>query len=302
MRVVMLVNPTAGMRPTSIDQIESELRARGAEVQVAQTTRAGEGSEIARRAAEDGVDVLLACGGDGTLNEAVNGLAGSDTALATFPAGTVNVWAREVGIPNDPARNAALLWDGEARRVDLGRAGDRYFLLMAGIGLDADVAARVTRPEKRRWGPLAYLGRGLVTGARWPLQRMWILLDDRPLRRRMLFAVIGNTRLYGGVVNITHRAVADDGMLDVCIFGGRGLGDKLAHFLRVAFRLHTTVPSVEYYRAHQITLVTRPRVHVQVDGDAIGQTPMQFAAVPRALKVIIPSGRARELFMRPAEL
>jgi YegS/Rv2252/BmrU family lipid kinase len=289
------------MRPAGIDQLQAALRSRGADVEVATTSRSGEGTEIARRAADDGVNVLLACGGDGTLNEAVNGLAGTSTALAAFPAGTVNVWAREVGIPGDPVRAAGLIWEGDRRRIDLGRAGNRYFLLMAGIGLDADVAAQVTAPEKRRWGALAYLGRGIVTGLRWPLQRMWLLLDDRPLRRRALFAVVGNTRLYGGVVNITQHAVADDGMLDVCIFGGSGLVEKLAHAFRVATRSHTRAPTVEYYRVHQLTLVTRPRVAVQVDGDTIGQTPMTFAAVPRALTVVVPQGRAGGLFLRPTE-
>jgi diacylglycerol kinase (ATP) len=303
LRVLLLVNPTAGMRPASIADLEAELRARGAQVEVATTTRAGEGVTIARQAADSGVDVLLACGGDGTLNEAVNGLAGSTTALATFPAGTVNVWAREVGIPSDPVRNAALLWEGVRRRVDLGRAGDRYFLLMAGVGFDADVAAQISGPEKRRWGALAYIGRGIVTALRWPIRRMWILLDDRAIKRRLLFAVIGNTRLYGGVVNITHHAVADDGMLDVCLFGGRHVAEKLAHAWRVVTRSHTRAPTVEYYRAHQITLVTRPRMYVQVDGDTIGQTPMQFAAVPRALTVIVPahSSQADGLFLKPPE-
>jgi diacylglycerol kinase family enzyme len=130
---------------------------------------------------------------------------------------------------------------------------------------------------------------------------MWILLDDRSIRRRALFAVIGNTRLYGGVVNITHHAVADDGMLDVCLFGGQGRAEKVAHFIRVATRSHTKAPTVEYYRVHQLTLVTRPRVPVQVDGDTIGQTPMTFAAVPRALTVIVPRGRSDGLFLRPPE-
>src|SRR5688500_6820932 len=121
MRVVVLVNPTAGMRPAGIDQLQAALRSRGASIEVATTSRSGEGTDIARRAADEGVDVLLACGGDGTLNEAVNGLAGTSTALAAFPAGTVNVWAREVGIPSDPVRAAALLWDGDRRRIDLGR-------------------------------------------------------------------------------------------------------------------------------------------------------------------------------------
>jgi YegS/Rv2252/BmrU family lipid kinase len=301
LRVVLLVNPEAGLRPAAPEAIAGALRARGAAVEVAATTRRGEGVTIARQAAAAGADVLFACGGDGTLNEAVNGLAGTETALAAFPAGTVNVWAREVGIPADPVRAVSLLWEGDVRRIDLGRAGDTYFLLMAGIGFDADVAAQVTRPEKRRWGPLAYLGRGIVTAARWPRQRMWLRLDGRALRRRLLFVVVGNTRLYGGVVNITHRAVADDGLLDVCLFGGQGLAEKVWHFLRVATRSHTRHPTVEYYRVRRFTLVTRPRAAVQVDGDSIGQTPMVFEAVPKALKVVVPRRSLDGLFLQPPE-
>ncbi len=301
MRVVLLVNPEAGMRPAAIGALEEHLRARGVSLERAVTARRGDGTTIARQAALAGADVLLACGGDGTLNEAVNGLAGTETALATFPAGTMNVWAREVGIPTDPVRAAALLWDGDRRWIDLGRAGDRYFLLMAGVGFDADVAAQVTRPEKRRWGPLAYVGRGVVTAVRWPRQRMWLNLDGRALRRRLLFVVVGNTRLYGGVVNITDRAVADDGLLDVCLFGGQGLAEKLFHALRVVTRRHTRHRTVEYYRVRQLTLVTRPRVAVQVDGDTIGQTPMTFQAAVRALKVIVPRGPGDGLFLRPPE-
>jgi YegS/Rv2252/BmrU family lipid kinase len=302
LRVVLLVNPEAGLRPAASDALAAALRARGATVEVAPTSRRGEGVTIAQQAAAGGADVLFVCGGDGTLNEAVNGLAGSPTAMAVFPAGTVNVWAREVGIPTDPVRAAALPWEGEWRRVDLGRAGETLFLLMAGVGFDADVAAQVTRPEKRRWGPLAYVGRGLVTAARWPRQRMWLLLDGRSMRRRLLFVVVGNTRLYGGVVNITHRAVADDGLLDVCLFGGQGALEKVFHALRVVTRSHTRHPTVEYYRVQRFTLVTRPRVSVQVDGDTIGQTPMTFEAVPRALRVVVPRGHVDGLFLQPPDL
>ncbi|HEX2037718.1 MAG TPA: diacylglycerol kinase family protein, partial [Chloroflexota bacterium] len=232
---------------------------------------------------------------------ALPGALGSDLAFGMLPRGTVNVWAREVGIPADPARAVRLLWDGEYRRIDLGRAGDRYFLLMAGVGFDADVAARVTRPEKRRWGPLAYIGRGLVTALRWPRQRMWLQLDERRLRRRLLFVVVGNTRLYGGVVNITQHAVADDGVLDVCLFGGDGLAEKLAHLWRVATRRHTDHRTVEYYQVRRLTLVTRPRVAVQVDGDTIGSTPMTFEAVPGALRVVVPRRQSNSLFSTPPE-
>ncbi len=298
LRVVLLVNPEAGMRPAAIERIEAALRAGGATVETVPTTRRGDGIRIARRAAEAGADVLLACGGDGTLNEAVNGLAGTETALAVLPAGTVNVWAREIGIPLDPVRAVDLLWRGERRRVDLGRANGRYFLLMASIGFDAAAAGQVTRPEKRRWGALAYLWRGLTLALRWPRQRVWLLLDGRIVRRRGLLVVVGNTRLYGGVVTITHEAIADDGLLDVCLFDAGGFGEKLAHALRVVARRHTRAPTVEYYRARRITVVTRPRAPVQVDGDVIGQTPVTFEAVPLAIKVIVPPGAGGGLFSR----
>jgi YegS/Rv2252/BmrU family lipid kinase len=299
MRIVLLVNPIAGMRRTSLDLAQATLRARGAEVEVVETSHEGDGVIVARQAATAGADVLLVAGGDGTLNEAVNGLAGTHTALAALPTGTVNVWAREVRIPLDPVRAAGLVWDGERRRIDLGRAGERHFLLMAGVGFDADVAARVTRSEKQRWGPLAYLGRGVITALRWPRQRMWISLDDLAIRRRAIFVVIGNTRLYGGVANITLDAVADDGLLDICLFGGTGAVEKLAHFARVVLRRHVRAPTVEYYRAERVVLVTRPRVLVQVDGDTIGRTPMVFQAVPQALTVVVPRLPGSGLFMRP---
>jgi diacylglycerol kinase family enzyme len=130
---------------------------------------------------------------------------------------------------------------------------------------------------------------------------MWLNLDGRSLRRRLLFVVVGNTRLYGGVVNITHRAVADDGLLDVCLFGGQGVGEKLLHALRIATGSHTRHPTVEYYRVRRFSLVTRPRLAVQVDGDTIGSTPMTFEACPRALKVIVPRGHGGGLFLTPPE-
>ena len=183
-------------------------------------------------------------------------------------------------------------WEGAWRRVDLGRAGETLFLLMAGVGFDADVAAQVTPPGEAPLGAPGVPGAGAGhRGLRWPRQRMWLLLDGRSMRRRLLFVVVGNTRLYGGVVNITDRAVVDDGLLDVCLFGGQeGAMEKVWHALRVVTRSHTRHPTVEYYRVQRFTLVTRPRVSVQVDGDTIGETPMTFEAVPGALRVVVPQG------------
>src|SRR5690606_26707690 len=166
------------------------------------------------------------CGGDGTIYEVVNGLAHSDTALAVIPTGTANVWAREAFVPRDLTRALKLVALGRRERVDLGVAegafGRRHFLLMCGIGLDAEVVGRVgtSSSGKRRLGKAWYalLGAGAVARAT-PVETTFSL-DGTSLERPLLQAVAGNTRLYGGVTRLTSNARMDDGLLDLCVFSG----------------------------------------------------------------------------------
>lgn len=302
MRTRVIVNPAAGMRPADVRDVLAVLHRRGAVADVHLTKYRAHATELARDAAARDYAAVLACGGDGTLNEAANGLVGSSTAVLAIPVGTANVWAKEVGIPRRLEEAAALLWEGQVRQIDLGRAGERHFLLMAGIGFDAMVTQQVTLEEKRRLGKVAYMLRGTATFLSWPRRRMRINLDGKSLRRRPIFVVIGNTRLYGGLVTITDRAVADDGLLDVCIFSGDGLLQKVKHFVRVVLRRHSESPQVEYYRARRISVWSRPRQPIQLDGDPVAQTPMTFECVPGALRVVVPRKLPAGLFVREEQL
>ncbi len=283
MRTRLIFNPTAGNADThegDLGAAAAVWRERGWQVELTPTSGPGDGCRLAREAAEAGYDLVVAAGGDGTINDVINGLAGSDTALATLPLGTMNVWARELRLPLQPRAAATAMLSWQVRPIDLGRADDRYFLLMAGIGFDAAITAGVRADEKRRLGALAYVLRGIEQALRVRGSRTRMQIDGRMINARVLMVVVGNSQLYGGLVKITHRASIDDGLLDVCVIRGDNGISALRHLIAILRRRYSHDPEIEYYRARTVQVSARPRLPVQVDGDAIGQTPMTFTSGP----------------------
>src|SRR5215216_2741391 len=191
-RALIVFNPGAGQADSAEQDIYAARdvwREHGWQVELRPTAGPGDGTRIAREAAEQGYHLVVAAGGDGTVNEVINGLAGTQTAMAALPIGTVNVWVREMGLPLQPRAAAQALLNAQIRTIDLGRAGERYFLLMAGVGFDAAVTAEVRSDEKRRLGILAYLLRAFALALRFRGANMRIFLDGKKLRRHVLLAV-----------------------------------------------------------------------------------------------------------------
>lgn len=291
-RALIVLNPLAGQAAAlqqNVQAARAVWQAHGWSVDVKTTGSPGDGARLAREAAALGYDVVAAAGGDGTINEVVNGLAGTRTALAALPVGTVNVWARELGFPLEPRAAAEALLRAQVRRIDLGRANDRYFLLMAGVGFDAAVVNEVRSDEKRRLGALAYALRALDLALRYRGRRARISLDGRVVRGRVLLVVIGNSQLYGGIFKITARACIDDGMLDVCVIKGESLASAPLRVLSILRQRYNLDPRIEYHRARVVRVEARGALPVQVDGDQAGATPMTFAVVPGALRALLPS-------------
>jgi YegS/Rv2252/BmrU family lipid kinase len=298
MRAMIVFNPIAGQASAferDLNVAAQVWRNANWQVDLQPTQEPGDGVRLARQAVEQQYDVVIAAGGDGTINEVVNGLAGSNTALATLPLGTVNVWARELGLPLNPRAAAEAMLSWQTRSIDLGRAGERYFLLMAGIGFDAEVAAGVRPEEKRRFGALAYVIYGLDRLIRVRGSRAVLKLDGRKVKGRVMLIVAGNSQLYGGVVKITHRATIDDGLLDVCVIKGDGLWSALVHAVAILRRRYSLDTEIEYYRARHITITARPSLPVQVDGDTFGKTPITLEVMPGALQALMPSRLPDEL-------
>lgn len=301
MRTMLVFNPYAGQAETlerELDAAAGVWREAGWQVCLEPTRAAGDGRRLGRLAAQQGYDLVVAAGGDGTINEVINGLAGSATALAPLPLGTMNVWARELRLPLQPRAAAAALLEWRVRPIDLGRAGERYFLLMAGIGFDAAITAGIRADDKRRLGALAYV----ITGVRQALSvrgaRARLLIDGKAISRRILQVVVGNSQLYGGLVKITYHAAIDDGLLDVCVIKGDNGLAAIRRVLAIIGRRQGRDPEIEYYRARSVQIAARPALPVQVDGDPIGVTPMVFEVVPGALRALLPRDLPEDL-LRP---
>ncbi len=292
---LFLVNPIArGAPPLEVLRLAAAwLEAEGWQTGFVATQRKGDAVEVAREASASGCDVVIACGGDGTVNEVANGLAGSGTALAVVRGGTANVWAKEAGIPKEPLAAVRLLKDGRRRQVDLGivesaTGESRYFLLMAGVGVDGHVVAHVPEELKHRFGAAVFLAYALVGGARFRPERASLDFDGESDEVDLLWLLAGNTRSYGGLINITHRAVADDGLLDVYAFTGRSAARKLGMWLRVLARRQDEGGGIVYRRARDIRLSTPAAMEGQVDGEALDFVPVAIRVAPRALTVVVP--------------
>ena len=311
-RARIIANPMSGTlrgalgihAELSIQELEETaawLTEHGLPTELLLTEYDGHAAELAREAVRTGMDMVIAAGGDGTVNSVLQGLAGTDTALGVLPLGTVNVWAREMGIPLALPLAADVLVHGVRRRVDVGRAGSRYFLMMAGIGFDAEVARRVEQSRFKRFGLklLDYLATVGTLGLTHKSAKIWIRAGNKRRSLNSLMIIIGNTRLYGGRFTFAKKAVADDGWLDLVIIGGGGIFYRAGVILRGLFRRASLGPRVRYAHMRSVRLESNRPVPIQVDGEVIGSLPMTFSVVPSALTVVVPEDAPAALFSRP---
>ncbi len=294
----------------------------GWEISINETTSAGHATELALIAAAQNADAVIACGGDGTVNEVANGLAGSGTPLAVIRGGTANVWAKEAGVPRRPTEALQLLVTGDRRSIDLGRvralpaqhlesgdpprslagenddSGERYFLLMAGIGFDASIVSQASGALKRRLGATAYLWQGVRNVFNHRAEVVDLVIDGVAERASLYWLLLGNTRSYAGVANLTHLASAVDGKLDFCLLERGGLRRIAWLAPWVLLGRHAGRANVRYRTVESLEVRT-PGLPVQIDGDYLTETPISIDIVRHALRVIVPAELDSPLFRRP---
>lgn len=252
------------------------------------TNYAGEARELAARFSAAGEPVVIAAGGDGTLNEVVSGLIGSQSLLGVFPAGTMNVFAREMGIPFDSLERAfEVVERGFVREVDMFSANGAPFVQMAGVGFDAMVIEETTWELKKRLGPLAYLVAGVrVLGAKPP--RIEVICADG--RREEGVAVLaGNGALYGGQLKFFRHANNRDSMLDVLVYKEAGYRLVLDSLRGLACGGIDLQASTVCFQAAEFTVRADREVPVQVDGELLGRFgEIKFVEGRNRLRVIAP--------------
>ncbi len=301
-KAVLISNPNAGrggaQRALSVKRFCEHLKAHGVDVELLNTTRPGDATQMAERAAKDGVREVIVSGGDGTINEALQGLVGTEARMGIWPRGTANVLARELGIPSGADAAAEVIARGVSRRVHIGSAtaeatGERrYFLLMAGVGLDASIVEGVRPRLKRRVGEAAFWYSGVGHLLRWRPIPFEVEIDGETFTAT--FAAIGNAPHYGGNLSITPRARLDQPEFEICMINSR----SRIRYLRLLSRamrggVPPRHPGVHFIRA------TRARatgdVLVQIDGEVIGRLPMTFEIAPHSIEIITP----QEIVNRP---
>ncbi|MFD2768175.1 diacylglycerol/lipid kinase family protein [Micromonospora eburnea] len=253
-----------------------------------ETTAEDPGHGQTRAAVRSGAEVVLACGGDGTVRACLTALAGTDVALAVLPQGTGNLLAANLGLSNDLAAGLEVAVERGLRRIDVGVVGDRCFAVMAGMGFDAQLLDATSERTKKHLGWPAYLV-GALRHLRDRPMRVTIRIDDRPpLRRRARSVLVANVgRLQGGVRLLTD-AEPDDGWLDVAVLTPRTLGHWLAMAWAV-LRRRGTVPRMELFRARQVEITSNRDQPRELDGDLIEPGRSLTAEVrPGSLWMCVP--------------
>lgn len=269
--------------------ILDSLRGLGYDVEERETAGVGDATRLAREAVEQGLDLVCAIGGDGTVNETINGLAGAEVPLAIVPTGTVNVLAMELGIPLDPPDAVKLLEVGTVSWIDLGLAGDRYFGLMAGVGMDAAVVASLNPVMKKAFKEAAFAVQGIANYLTKEDPLIRVTTAERTVEG--YFAVFGNSSNYGGGFGITPLADMRDGLLDVCVLKDKSFLSTVWYWSAALINAHIKHPKVEYFRTEAAEIVTveeGKEVLVQTDGEMAGKLPLTCRVVPRSLRVVVP--------------
>ena len=284
---LVIVNPVAGS-PEKVRDWQQRVESIVQNCPVRITSHPREAEALARRGVADGFRRIVAAGGDGTINEVANGLAGSGAALGVLPLGTVNVFAMELGLPS---QNLELCWEiirgTNVRLVDLPSANGKSFVQLAGVGLDAQVVKETSLAFKRSFGPLSYLISAAQIAARQP-PKLLVESDNAPVDEGS-FVLIGNGRLYGGPFPFFKQAIIDDGLFDVVVFKRLGYLEIIKYLQDVFFSTDIRAPEVEYFQTQHLRLTSKQDVPVELDGELAGSCPVEFRIKKKALRVLVPS-------------
>jgi YegS/Rv2252/BmrU family lipid kinase len=295
-RALIIVNPASGRGNSdrTLRSLGAAFAARRASFDLLETAGAGDAERAARQGAQLGYRSVVAVGGDGTIAEAITGLAGSPVPLGIIPAGTANQLASNLGIPRDIERAVEVALHGTPMPMDIGQLGDgRYFALMAGAGWDAEVMRDATRELKNRYGFLAYLYAGLRTATQLPSVAFHITADGQEIEVRAASVMVANVgQLFHDLFpvgfwigpGVSYR----DGLLDVCIFAPQSVVDVATMLWKVAWQDFVGDQRMIYLQAREVVIESNPPIVTQADGDLVGTTPLRARAIPGGVRVLVP--------------
>lgn len=301
MRAGIVYNPTAGQvwNPFNPQEAKAILEQGGWQVDLFPTQGPGGGTDAAHQAIAQGAQVVVAAGGDGTINEVVQAVAHTPVSLGILPVGTTNVLVRDIGLSLNWQQACRVMPDLVPYAIDLGQVNDRYYVLMAGFGLDAQISAETPRALKRWTGMFAFVGATLkYLFSNRPYRLLIELTDDsgrkKILRRRAHQVVVSNAATYASGWELAPEARFNDGILEVLIFKSRRVWEILIALAILILHQRRESRHVEHQRAVAVKIRANRHMPVQVDGEIIGQVPATVTVHPHALHLLVPveSGNA----------
>jgi diacylglycerol kinase (ATP) len=277
-----------GRGAAAIEAAAAALKARGLSPDVRPTQHPGHAVELARRAAKEGADLLLVCGGDGTVRDTAEGLDGADLPVGILPGGTGNDLARTLNLPRETGAALDTALSGRDRLLDVWRWNEVPFVNIAGIGLDAAVAGVVNRRFRRLTGTLAYVAAFVLTLPRYRPQELRLEWPDGEWSGSAWLAAFASGRSYGGGMLIAPDAVPDDGLLDVVVIEGVGKVELLRQFPKLFAGTHVKHPRVRTLRLPSVKIEAAPQ-EATIDGELIGAAPAAVSQAGRPFRVRVPT-------------
>jgi YegS/Rv2252/BmrU family lipid kinase len=288
-KVFVIVNPVSGgWRPANtLGAVTAAFQQSGLDHEIVETKKSGDATRIAALVDDRVFDTVVAAGGDGTINEVVNGIRGRRLKLGVIPVGTINVLARELNIPLQVPAAVAVIKAGRVRAIDLGKADDRIFILMAGIGFDAYTIYKTDLKIKKYFRGLAYIFAAAHALLHHPSKRITLEINGHRRKRTGFFLLVSNSSLYGGRFPIVPGAKIDDGLFDVLLFKEKKSESLFRYFGEMLLMKHPSSSYVSSFRTSRLRVTSSRNVLVHTDAELAGSLPMEFSMLPRALKVIV---------------
>jgi diacylglycerol kinase (ATP) len=292
-KLQVIINPAAGVGRPILQALNSGLKDSGIEWDVSITHKAGDAERLAKKAVEDGADVVGVHGGDGSVMEVASALRGTSTPMAIFPGGTANVMSVELGIPTDIEASIDFIAKGSCttRLIDMGKVNDRLFLLRIGIGLEADMMKSADQEVKNRFGMLAYAFSALNEMRNLTPTHYRVRVDGELHEVEGISCMIANSgNVAIGGLTLSNKIDISDGLLDVVIFRSADLAVMISVTAAVMSpnAEATDSPQLEHYQGREIVVESNPPQTISIDGEVIEPTTLTASILPGAVNVVVP--------------
>jgi diacylglycerol kinase (ATP) len=289
MKAIAILNPQAGSHEA--EYLRLKLNHEFKRLEILETTEKITAMELAQKAVLKNPEIIIACGGDGTVSQIIQGIIGTNIPLGIVPAGTGNVLALNLGIPPNIDKAIKIIKKGNTIRTDIGIINERIFASLAGCGFDADVINKTTREKKKIFGALAYFWEGFKYAFTSPHSKFKLVIDGNKIIKIKAVAIliVNKANIFGEYLSIVPKNLHNDGKFTIVILSPLNIWDYFKIVLGLLRNKHYEKSrKIKYFQAEKIEITSYPKILAQADGDIIGKTPVKAEILKEAVRVFVP--------------